>query len=135
MDQTKTAVPTVPNGTVPNPNPAITAMDAAPEPSTPDTSRLIIATVDDTQVGIRLRPGEAITIGRGESSDVSLPGDDAMSRLHARLELREDGTVRLQDLGSANGIQVRVEGEMDLSPGMTATLGRTTLRLATTEVQ
>lgn len=135
MDKTTTAAPIAPNDIAPNPNPATMPVDAVPEPSPTDASRLIIATVNDTQVGIRLRPGEAITIGRGEGADVSLPGDDAMSRLHARLELREDGTVRLHDLGSANGIQVRIDGEMDLAPGMTATVGRTTLRLATTEMQ
>ena len=91
--------------------------------------RILITSADNTHLGIRLRPGHPVTIGRGENADVSLPGDDSMSRVHAQVELMPDGRVVLRDQGSANGIQLRVEGEVELSAGTTALLGRTAIRL------
>ncbi|HBP21112.1 MAG TPA: hypothetical protein DEA08_25410, partial [Planctomycetes bacterium] len=51
----------------------------------------------------RLVPGEAIQIGRNPELALSLPSSSSVSRLHCQLSLRHDGTVWLEDLGSANG--------------------------------
>ena len=50
----------------------------------------------------RLRPGLNI-VGR-ENADILL-ADKTVSRQHARLEVGEDGTVTVEDLGSTNGTQ------------------------------
>lgn len=44
-----------------------------------------------------------LTIGRLEDQDVCLPLDPAVSRRHARLQVKEDG-YWLEDIGSTNGI-------------------------------
>ena len=47
------------------------------------------------------RFGRRILVGRAPSADMRL-GDPRVSRLHARIEMREDG-VYVEDLGSRNG--------------------------------
>jgi pSer/pThr/pTyr-binding forkhead associated (FHA) protein len=47
------------------------------------------------------RFGRRILVGRAASADMRL-GDPRVSRLHARIEMREDG-VYVEDLGSRNG--------------------------------
>ena len=64
----------------------------------------------------RLRVGLNI-VGR-ESADVLLP-DKTVSRQHARLDVGEDGTIIIEDLGSTNGTQVGAEV---LVPHMNRTL-------------
>ena len=49
-----------------------------------------------------VRPGQRFEIGRGEVS-VLLEDDAAVSRKHARIELRADGRLFLADLNSRNG--------------------------------
>jgi pSer/pThr/pTyr-binding forkhead associated (FHA) protein len=58
----------------------------------------------------RLRPGISI-VGR-EAADVLLT-DKTVSRRHAQVELMEDGSAFLEDLGSTNGTRI---GEQVLSP-------------------
>ena len=50
-----------------------------------------------------LTPGEPVRIGRSADLELSLPSSSSVSRLHCQLNLRHDGTVWLEDLGSANG--------------------------------
>ncbi len=59
----------------------------------------------------KLNPGEVL-IGRSPDCDLMLD-DDGVSRKHARLICRPDGTVSILDLGSTNGTWVEAE-RMDL---------------------
>lgn len=56
---------------------------------------------------VGLPPG-ATVLGRGDAADVILR-DPAVSRTHARLEVGADGTARIVDVGSRNGVWLRGE--------------------------
>ena len=58
------------------------------------------------------RFGRRILVGRAPSADLRLD-DPLVSRLHARIELRDDG-VYVEDLGSRNGTSV--DGKAVVSP-------------------
>jgi hypothetical protein len=67
-------------------------------------------------------------IGRGRNADLVL-NDPQVSRLHARLELR-DGVVHLEDLGSLNGTGrngQRLNGVTLLDPGDRLRIGSATI--------
>jgi pSer/pThr/pTyr-binding forkhead associated (FHA) protein len=53
---------------------------------------------------VQLRPATPLTIGRSSESDITL-SDPQISRLHAKLELRDDG-VWVMDLDSGNGTYI-----------------------------
>jgi putative nucleotidyltransferase with HDIG domain len=55
---------------------------------------------------IDLQPGETKTIGRGTQANIVLE-DPSLSRLHARLTLETTGELRVEDLGSTNGVMVK----------------------------
>jgi pSer/pThr/pTyr-binding forkhead associated (FHA) protein len=63
--------------------------------------------VDDGATITTRRFGRRILVGRAPSADVRID-DPQVSRLHARIEMQDDG-VYVEDLGSRNG--TRVEGE------------------------
>jgi class 3 adenylate cyclase len=68
----------------------------------------------------------------GREGDGLLLADDRISRRHARLEPTPDGSLRIVDLDSANGIEVdgvRVPTAL-LSPGESAMLGDTELMVS-----
>ena len=58
------------------------------------------------------RFGRRILVGRAPSADLRLD-DPRVSRLHARIEMRDDG-VYVEDLGSRNG--TTVDGDMVREP-------------------
>jgi pSer/pThr/pTyr-binding forkhead associated (FHA) protein len=58
------------------------------------------------------RFGRRILVGRAPSADLRLD-DPRVSRLHARIEMRDDG-VYVEDLGSSNGTSV--DGEAVTEP-------------------
>ena len=62
---------------------------------------------DGSTIGTR-RFGRRVLVGRAPSADIRIT-DPRVSRLHARLEMRDDG-VYVEDLGSRNG--TRVDGEV-----------------------
>jgi len=49
---------------------------------------------------------ETMVIGRGDEADLTIE-DSAVSRVHARILRRPDGTFQVEDLGSTNGTFVR----------------------------
>jgi pSer/pThr/pTyr-binding forkhead associated (FHA) protein len=63
--------------------------------------------VDDGATIATRRLGRRILVGRAPSADVRID-DPRVSRLHARIEMRDDG-VYVEDLGSRNG--TFVDGE------------------------
>ena len=71
--------------------------------------------------------GETTTIGRGTEADIVVE-DTGISRLHARLEVTEFGTI-LTDLDSTNGTFVEDQRikEATLLDGNAITIGRTTI--------
>jgi pSer/pThr/pTyr-binding forkhead associated (FHA) protein len=64
--------------------------------------------IDDGSTIATRRFGRRILVGRAPSADIRI-GDPRVSRLHARIEMRDDG-VYVEDLGSRNGTSV--DGEM-----------------------
>lgn len=69
-------------------------------------------------------PGSQLTIGRADGNDLVLTAG-GVSRKHARLFV-EDGKVRIEDLGSANGTFIdaeRVNGTADVPPGSQVAIG------------
>lgn len=60
--------------------------------------------VDDGATIATRRLGRRILVGRAPSADVRID-DPRVSRLHARIEMRDDG-VYVEDLGSRNGTVV-----------------------------
>jgi sulfur carrier protein ThiS len=69
-----------------------------------------------------------LTVGRAAGNDVSLPGDETLSALHAALE-RTDAGWSVRDLGSTNGTFVSGERIADrpLRDGDEIVVGHTTL--------
>jgi FHA domain-containing protein len=75
----------------------------------------------------------AITLGRGVTNDVPLPGDEYASTRHVRIEPRRDG-IWVEDIGSTNGTFVngiRLTRERRLAPGDVLRVGSTDLRFET----
>ncbi len=58
---------------------------------------------DGTSIATR-RLGRRVLVGRALTADVRID-DPAVSRLHARIEMRDDG-VYVEDLGSRNGTTI-----------------------------
>jgi pSer/pThr/pTyr-binding forkhead associated (FHA) protein len=74
---------------------------------------------------------EAVTIGRGETNTVVLSQDRQVSRSHARV-VREGETLRLEDLGSANGTLLngeRLQEARSLQEGDQFQVGGTRFRV------
>jgi FHA domain len=72
----------------------------------------------------------AITIGRRQEADISIPWDPELSRLHAELELRAGEWTICDDGFSQNGTWVngmRLAGRRRLTDGDLLRLGRTTI--------
>jgi hypothetical protein len=66
----------------------------------------VLAHVPDLAVAIRTCVDDAsLLLGRAADCDLTLP-HESVSRHHARLTLRADGSARLEDLGSKNGLRI-----------------------------
>ena len=71
-----------------------------------------------------------VSVGRGLGNDLILD-DPYVDAHHARIGLDEAGALRIEDLGSVNGVvanDARTRGAIELRPGAEVRLGRTTLR-------
>jgi len=64
-------------------------------------------TVDDGRTIKTYRYGRRVLVGRSSGADLRIE-DDRVSRLHARVEMRDDG-VYVEDLGSRNGTELNGE--------------------------
>jgi pSer/pThr/pTyr-binding forkhead associated (FHA) protein len=98
---------------------------AAPPPALDATIPAgIELVVDDGATISTRRLGRRILVGRAPSAEVRID-DPRVSRLHARLEMRDDG-VYVEDLGSRNGTLVDgtpVVGSRRLASGDEITIG------------
>jgi S1-C subfamily serine protease len=71
-----------------------------------------------------------ITVGRDADCAIVLDDDDRVSRRHASFEPQADGTVRVTDLGSTNGVYVgslRITHPASVHIGDTVRIGHTSL--------
>ena len=71
-----------------------------------------------------------LTLGRGLANDLILD-DPYIDPSHARIAIDENGSLRIEDLGSVNGIvssDTRSRGAIPVAPGTEVRVGRTTLR-------
>jgi hypothetical protein len=87
----------------------------------------VIIEYDDNSLS--LSPGDTI-IGRGVTCSLRF-NDPAISRKHARIEVKED-KVFLEDLGTTNGTQLnneRISGTRILANGDQITIGRRMMRI------
>lgn len=86
-------------------------------------SRIELTIAHAGQIATR-RFGRRILVGRSPSAGLRID-DPRVSRLHARIEMREDG-VYVEDLQSRNGTLVNgspVHGAVRLEPGDEITIG------------
>ena len=76
-----------------------------------------------------------LTVGRGLANDVILD-DPYVDARHARIALDETGALRIEDLGSVNGLVMnaaRIRSTIAVPVGAEVRLGRTTLRFRDSE--
>jgi pSer/pThr/pTyr-binding forkhead associated (FHA) protein len=95
------------------------------------TDGLTLEIVEGPGAGRRLSLRGPIVIGRARDSDLTLE-DGEVSRHHARVTPLEDGSVRVEDLGSANGTFVNhneLQGPARLDPGDELLIGVTVIEL------
>ncbi|MDZ4763514.1 MAG: protein kinase [Chloroflexota bacterium] len=79
----------------------------SPPPLTIDlqsNDRLVFFSEDHPMKVIKLA-SELLTVGRGDDQDIQLDGK-RVSRAHAQIELRPDGSILIMDRGSSNGTWV-----------------------------
>src|SRR3712207_5023294 len=77
-----------------------------------------------------------IVVGRGADADVVLRDDSEVSRRHASIETRPDGTLLLTDLGSTNGTYEngqRISGSTVLRGDEEVRIGETRLKVGAPE--
>jgi DNA-binding NtrC family response regulator len=84
---------------------------------------------ESSSVGIALREGHSVVVGRASPSDVVLE-DRALSRRHARLTWRGEGLF-VEDLGSTNGTLVDGErvAQATVAPSQSLSLGGVEVRV------
>ncbi len=89
--------------------------------------RLVLVNRDGSDGQSFFLPDSQITIGRHEG-DLRFESDEFLSPIHARLELRDSG-LWVVDLGSVNGVFLRLFGSASVYPGDAFLLGHQLLRL------
>lgn len=93
-------------------------------PPLPKTSRFVLRALSNNleqSYGISLGD-EPITLGRA-GADIEIEIDEHISPIHAKLTPDEDG-VLVEDLGSLNGVWLRIRGEAQIPPGGVFMVGR-----------
>ncbi len=86
----------------------------------------IVASSDAARVGEEILVADTATIGRARDCTIVLD-DSTVSRLHARVERGDNGTLRLRDLQSGNGVWIGAErrAQADLHTGDRFQIGST----------
>ena len=95
---------------------------------TPQLLRLNIT--GGNAAGTTIDVADVFLIGRDAAGQGSFAGDAEISREHARISRRPDGTYAIEDLGSTNGTFVnrtRIEGAQPLAAGDVIEVGATVL--------
>ncbi len=74
-----------------------------PDPNLPDKSQPCIVQINEPHPGMEYPITEdEFSLGRSSGNHLAFPGDDSISRLHARI-LKRLGLLWLEDMGSKNG--------------------------------
>jgi pSer/pThr/pTyr-binding forkhead associated (FHA) protein len=92
----------------------------------------ILQVIAGPAAGTSLELIDELSLGRAEDHGGDLGGDPALSRHHAVLRGVANGTVTVEDLGSANGTFVngdRITAIRPVHPGDTLAVGDSSLRL------
>jgi hypothetical protein len=92
--------------------------------------RLVVETSDSIEVGRVIALEGGMTIGRSEASGISIPDDQFVSHMHARI-MRRGAYHFVEDLGSTNGTFLndrRIEQDAQLKVHDELRIGRTILR-------
>lgn len=87
-------------------------------------ARLIISSPDGKR-GVLEITKPIVTIGRGGANDLVLE-DSSVSRLHAVVKQRDDGSIVIADRGSTNGVRLNgqpIEAELPIKDGDIAAVG------------
>ena len=89
--------------------------------------------IEGTERGRRLSVDGELLLGREAPEDEGRLGDDPeISRRHARVWCENDGQLRIEDLGSANGTFVndeRIDTPRALEPGDVVRVGKTVMQV------
>lgn len=107
-----------------------TAPAPAPAPKAPEPRAWAILMRDDTGERVKVTREKA-SVGRSADNDVVL-NDSTVSRFHASLQRKPDGTVIVSDANSANGVTVngkKVSGQALVKTGDNLTFGNLTTKL------
>jgi len=99
---------------------------AAPSPAGPRTARVVVIHRDGSEGGSYSLEGTKTDIGNREG-DIVITDDPYMSPRHARIE-RINDTYILRDLGSVNGIYVRIGEPIELRDRDMFLIGQQVLR-------
>lgn len=96
-----------------------------------ETGRWILKVVAGPNNGAEfpLQSDQSYVIGTDPAHCDIIFHDISVSRQHARLTLKEDGTITLEDLGSRNGSFIeeeKIEGQRTLEPNKLVTIGTST---------
>ena len=92
--------------------------------------RLVVESSDGLEVGRVIALEGGMTIGRSEASGISIPDDQFVSHMHARI-MRRGAYHFVEDLGSTNGTFLndrRIEQDAQLKVHDELRIGRTILR-------
>jgi pSer/pThr/pTyr-binding forkhead associated (FHA) protein len=102
------------------------APPAAHAPTAALQAQVVVILRDGSEGGVYPLEGEQTDVGSREG-DIVLRDDPYLSPRHARIERRGD-TFVLQDLGSHNGVYVRLREPVDLTSGDMFLIGQQVLR-------
>jgi len=97
------------------------------------SARLVLVGRDGSEGERFAMVSDRLTIGRRQG-DVRFPEDDFLSPLHARIE-RVGSIFVLHDVGSQNGVYLRIRGTSPIYPGDTFMVGHQLLRVENVEGQ
>jgi len=94
-------------------------------------SQYVLIHKNRRDVGKRIVLGtKAVTIGRSESADVTISGDEKMSRIHAKITPSNSGRRIIEDVASKHGTYVNGTqvSRCELKPGDRIQIGHTKLQ-------
>ncbi|MEM8745406.1 MAG: trypsin-like peptidase domain-containing protein [Actinomycetota bacterium] len=93
---------------------------------------MFLTVLDGPLTGRTYSLDRPVVVGRDADCDIVLDADERVSRRHATLTATGSGSVRIDDLGSTNGVHVaggRIDRSTTVSNGGVATIGRTRISI------
>ena len=99
--------------------------------------RIIVRIVDGAELTGRILSGKYAVFGRGADATYTV-NDALVSRAHCRIEIGNDGTLYVEDLGSSNGTRLNgkaVAGRMEFSVDDIIDIGNSSIELIPLETK